>query len=487
MERWLILVLLLAFPAVATAEPADGAPEATSKQDADTPQGRLPWETTRQPPKLPGRKFQGAKEFLELLGVDVSQWRNLLHDQPLGPADEEWIDRILYHLPRIGGENLHRWRKADWTFPQVAADPAKYQGDVLHLRGWAKQVEKVDLLPELVDRYEFSHYWRVQIALDEQHTAIVCARSVPQAWAETTSLDERARVDGIFLKTSPVESGPSELVFASQRVAWLPDKPDVQRQITPGTVLLAEHGFDFGLWDQVRGRKMSGLTDADRVPFYQLLAVMREIKPSLPPMHSAPPVDIPLSIQSPDQQLGSFVTVDGAVRRIDRVEVNDSEIRTRFGIDHYYTLYVFVPLHNQRIKWTRHRDDPNPRLFENQFPVTVCLPSLPPGLSAGPNVNEHVRIHGTYFKTWIYTPQGGGQDLPQPSPLILASSAVLVPAQGRMDGWTNLLLGVVFAALVGVLGIIWWRMNRSDIRFKREVLDKKVLGDQPVDLRNLGP
>jgi hypothetical protein len=476
-RRWWALVALLFLSLVPTAVHAEpGAPA--------EPKEALPWETTRRPPKLPGRQFRNAKEYLELLGVDASQWNNLFHDQPLGEADEEWIDRILFYLPRIGAENLFRWRRTDWSFSEVTGDPASHQGSVLHVKGRATAIEKISLLPEVADRYEFDHYYRVRIALGEDHAAIICTRTIPEAWLKLETLDEPVQVDGIFLKTSPADDR-MELVLAARRVAWLPDKASSAAGTSADSLFLARQGVDHGLWDQVRDRQMRPLQDPDREPFYELLAALRDVPLSKPELSQAPPVDIARALNEPAQQMGSLVSVAGDVRRIEKVEVNDSDIRTRYGIDHYYTLYVFVPLHHQKIKWARSRDDKQPRVFENHFPVTVCVAELPPGLTPGPNVHERVELSGTYFKVWTYKPQGGGQDLPQPSPLIIAPTAVMVPSTIQIDSTTNTILGVLFVLLLGVTWVVVWRFNRHDERFKREVLAKKVLKEDQVDLTKL--
>ena len=57
--------------------------------------------------------------------------------------------------------------------------------------------------------------------------------------------------------------------------------------------------------------------------------------------------------------------------------------------------------------------------------------------------------------------------------------------QSPSDPKLNILGGVAFVALIGVLGIVVWRMNVRDARFKREVLEKKILQEDKVDLSGL--
>jgi len=487
------IVLLLALLALLPTGIALAGKEKPSGQQLPAHSAELPWERARQPPLLPGRQFQNAKELLELLGVDASQWNNLFHDQPLGPGDEEQINRILYLAPRLGGENTHRWRKTGWNFAEVTASPAAHQGEILQLRGRATRCERVPLVAELVERYEFNHYYRVTLALDDGHSAIVCARYVPLAWTKQEhehldeQLDERAQADGIFLKTSPVEDAPPQLICASLRVAWLPDRENESQGVTPAAVLLAGQGFDFGLWYLLQGRQKRGLEDADREPFYRLLGVVQKLSPAELALRDALPIDIGVAVKSPEQQTGQIVTVDGTVNRIDRVEVTSGDLRIWTGLNHYYTLYVFVPLLHQRIGLQRNPGDKNPRIFDRHFPVTVCVPELPPGLQPGPAVHEHVRLQGVFFKVWTYKPQGSpdDKDLPQPSPLVIAPAAMLVSDEVAPDGAANILGGVLFVVLIAVLGIVVWRINLGDARFKREVLDKKILKQDQVDLSRL--
>jgi hypothetical protein len=172
--------------------------------------------------------------------------------------------------------------------------------------------------------------------------------------------------------------------------------------------------------------------------------------------------------------------------------VNGADLRIWAGLDHYYTLYVFVPLLNERIGLQRNPGDKNPRIFDRHFPVTVCVPELPAGLEPGPSIHEHVRLHGVFFKVWTYKPQGGplpggaeNNDLPQPSPLIISPSAALVSTVAPADPLRSAWGGVLFVVLIVVLGVVVWRMNVGDARCKRDVLEKKILKQDQVDLSGL--
>ena len=49
-------------------------------------------------------------------------------------------------------------------------------------------------------------------------------------------------------------------------------------------------------------------------------------------------------IKTPKSVGGELYTLRGMARRAILIRVDDDDIRTRFGIDHYYEIEVFIPL-----------------------------------------------------------------------------------------------------------------------------------------------
>jgi hypothetical protein len=178
----------------------------------------------------------------------------------------------------------------------------------------------------------------------------------------------------------------------------------------------------------------------------------------MPQIKQAPPVNIIECLAKPAEQHGKFVSVEGSVRRIERIEIESSDIRTRLGFDHYHVLYVFVPLHDERIKWARSANDPEPRIFDSFFPVTVCVPHLPAGMKAAPDTRIPVRAQGVMFKVWSYTPQGAGNDLVQPSPMLFATHIEELPAVVPSSHFSNVVFSFV---LLGALGLAWLIFNQT--------------------------
>ena len=443
---------------VPSAEKAE-SPEKEEKNESKStvepqPGGRLPWEVPLVPPKLPGQKLKSVKEILQFLGIDASQWRNFYQDRPFDVGEEEYVNRVLARIHRVGRESLYAFRKTDWQPQQIIDSPHEHQGETFLLRGRAKQIKKVPLLAELLERYEFEHHYQITIDLaDHEHEAIVCVTHLPKAWPQEGSIDEPIEVEGVFVKTSPQENKPTQFIFVANNIAWLPERIDLKHGITEEILLLSKQGFDASTLDEVRTRNLHDLTEGDREAFYEMLGAVEKIPANTPELTHAPHVDIGACLTSPEQQHGHFVSVLGTAKRIERIEIESSEIRTRFGLDHYFVLYIFVPLNEQRIKWSRTANDPHPRIFDNNFPVTVCVRTLPPGLKPAPKTREYVRVQGPILKIWAYKPQGEGSDLVQPSPMVLASTVhVVEAAKPAPSFWTNIVFGIM---LLGLCGLLW--------------------------------
>jgi len=103
-------------------------------------------------------------------------------------------------------------------------------------------------------------------------------------------------------------------------------------------------GMDAGLWEDVRASKSNSLGDAEREPFYQLLAALGQ--PKAADLHSAArqPLDLVSLLEKPSEHTGEIRSIEGVARRILKVAVSDADIQSRFGIDHYYQIDMFLPL-----------------------------------------------------------------------------------------------------------------------------------------------
>lgn len=445
---WLIFVLAAS---TALSSPAQDRAAADGSE-------RLPWEKTRgRASPLPLSPVQGPREFLSRYGITDSQWDGFFAGQPLSPAEEEVLVRLIHLYPRMGQENVERWAVRDLAWDELAAAAKDHRGKIIPVRGRAQRVTKIELLPEVATRYEFAHCYRVQMRLEEEpFSAEVYCLDLPAAWQVDAELDEPAAALGLFLKVGDAPQDIPKLLFAARRIAWFPDRPQPKLGIDQADVALAKAGVDIGRFAEVGKEKALGLLSADREPFYQILSALGDERANALLASVEREFDVAQVLQQPERLQGHALPVRGIARRVARIEVPDPDIRQRFGIDHYYEVDLTLPL-KQKI---RLGTDPKKKsagvVYENSFPATICLRSLPADLPLGDDLHEPVEANALLFKIWLYqSPYAAEAKLAQPAPLLLARDVRVVREQPASSLVSDLLVGgALLAALLSFVGII---------------------------------
>jgi hypothetical protein len=434
-----------------------------------------------------------ARELLALHGIDSGQLDRFQDGEAIGATDEETLIRILERFPRFPREKLERWSKrqvVDWS--AVSAAPGEYRGGVFHIQGRARNIERIPLLPEVANRLEFREYYRVTMQLAEApHVAIVCTRSIPLAWRSESTIDEPVAAIGIFLKCGSSKDSVAPNLFVTERVAWFPKKADSQRGITEGQAYLATLGFDVGLLDEARAENKKPLSLADRECFYQLLAAVGRSNSDAVIARTKQPGDLAALLRDPTKHQGNLVTFDGIARRAMRIRVDDSDIRERFGLDHYFQIDLFVDLDKQVVRLGKNATGGESPIFENSYPITVCVPSLPPNLPEGEILRENIRVHAAFFKLWTYPSEYAKSfGVMQQSPMLIGIQPQVVKLPEFNPGFGVGLAVLVVVSLIG----LWFgfrqtgrasvtsRANRGLVRDKSESSfqdDPLALPDRP--------
>jgi hypothetical protein len=424
--------------------------------------------------------------------IDESQLRSFVDGQPLSGADEETLTRILYRLPSFSLEQIQRWEHADPNWEQLVEEPDLFRVEIFRAWGRVRKIARVGVIPEIAERLQFEHYYRVTIDLaDSPYRAIVCTQNIPNAWIraqkENRELNERAGFSGLFLKVGAEQEGKTELVFAARRVAWYPDREDASRGVTGGDVLLGNLQMDVGLLELVKDRTPIG--PSDREGFYQLLSALGHTTLKKLDQQAAQTHDIAAMLLRPDTQRGKLMSIRGNARRILEIRVDDPDIRERFGITHYYELAVFVPL-EKRIEISVGEGEP-PKRFDSSYPMIFCVRNLPEGMPSGSDIREPVtvRIPAYYFKLYSYRSQymsSGSQGVRQLSPLLIGLEPEWIVPEQQTNPWLSILLGALFIVAVAGTWIGLWRYSRSDRQFERDTLARQFELAEGKSLNEMG-
>ncbi len=375
-------------------------------------------------------------------------------------------------------DKVEAWSRRGVAWAELAEQPAAYRLEVFQVKGRAAGVQRVDLPAEMAKRLEYSSYFRVRLQLaDVPYPVLVCCRAVPRAWESANELDEPASCYGLFLKTGGGETGHQELIFAAERVAWLPQRPEPSLGVTSCAVYLASLGMDVGLFDSVRNTNRKAVTGEDRECFYQLLAAVGRAEPADVFSHAETSPDLTPMLTQPETQHGRLVSLMGTAKRVQKIAIDEPDVRQRFGIDHYYQVDVFVSLSNTEIRFEPKEGNKEAPVFRNQYPVTCCVLALPAGLPARDDIAIPVRFAGVYFKLWAYKSEyvsAFDDRQRQVSPLFIATKPRVVKfdnSASQLIGWIG---GIVFVVLILAAGFYTWYPWRGDKRVEEQLLRPRL-------------
>ena len=416
-------------------------------------------------------------EMLDRFGIGAATFSEVVDGQPIAGKEPALLAKTLYLLPRLGRENVERWREAASDWDELAGQPAARRMEVFPIRGRARRAEQIAVPEEQALLYELQHYYRVSLQLgNSEHAADIFTRSIPKAWPLDAPLDEAVEADCFFIKVGESESANGSLLFAAERVRWLPDSLNPDLGVGPSELALAKLGLDVGLWDQVRESNGRPLEAGDREAFYELLAALGQPGASDLKAGDTGRQELGSLLQQPQDRQGESFAVEGVARRIRRIEVPDADVQTRFGIDHYFEIDLFLPLGDAKIRLGEGKGE-GP-VFHNTFPATLVARELPPGSDADENLHEQIRAVAVFFKIWTYESRYAGKfGQVQPAPLFVAFSPTIVPS-GTNSSWVmNAGIGSILCIGLSALALLVW--------FTRPQKRRQVAEGPPPDFSGL--
>jgi len=409
----------------------------------------------------------GTRKMLEAAGVGREYFAGFQNDRPFMGDEIGRLLKVMYWVDRFAVLDVENWTKHNFSIEQLSEDPKAYQGEFFRLDGRAELIESVELSSGLVELFGWKKLFRCKVLLGkDKRPVVIFTRFVPKAWKVGARIDERVSVNGLFVKLG----GFQEPIFVAQRIAWYPQ------------TLLGNLGMDVGLLDDLGDRKK--ITKHERECFYQMLAAVgrarpgqllqdaqRELKKKGQDSFSVSPL-----FNEPEKGRGRLVMLAGTARRVVRVRVDDPDIVARFGIDHYFEVFMFTP-------------------DSQGNPIVFCVRELPDGMPLGIDVGygEFVEIAGFFMKKWSYQSiefamgkrYGDRKDLRrQLAPLLIARDLLWIPREQPISSsaTTNLVAGLIFVLVLIGIWIAVWISGRRDKRMFDETL-KEVRGE--VDLTGL--
>lgn len=528
--RALALAACLALPASLTyggaawasggRQPPDGGAETSAGDEAQTAR-------------------EGARELLELAGIDASHFRMIRDNEPLVVDEREVLLKILYRVRKFGLLSIARWTQPEFEWSELAGEPEKHRAEMFQLTGRVRKVTESQPPPEVVARYGMDRYYLCEMEVGAaRRPAVVITTRIPAAWPVGARIDERASAAGLFFKAGGEADATRKLVFLARRVAWHPDRIQEEAPATNlGMTMLGDLGMDVGLLENVEDR--SEIDDEEREAFYQLLwAVERadtaqlvrqgrqkldrlaktwrrksqeqtrriaqlrtEIKRrvaakqptgELPAQLKQTRIDEALVRRSlaraeegassvfplfnrPGQQRGRLVVLEGNARRAVKIVVGSGDANSDILARYGIDHYYEIELFTSD--------------SENN-PLVFCVRELPPGFPTGEDINEGVRLAGFFFKTWAFHTQGGADGPVRRrhlAPLLIARAPIWIQPPPAASGtiYGAIAAGLFVAAALGIwIGL--WRLGRGDQAFRRRALAPRRAVAEGESLDQLG-
>lgn len=372
---------------------------------------------------------QSIRELWTVFGFSDSQRSSFIDGAAWDATDNDLAVSMLYRSRRFPLHFIDKWKHSsrqtslllegldvpeeyrESAFRIRAYNRQEKRGEIYALKGTVTAIQKIDLLPETCVRLQMSKIYAVAMQLDSGQSVIILTQTIPRSWIPGDHFNYRASANAYFLKFGVLDEPkdvPTVSYFLANRIAWHP------------TNSLGNLGMDFGLLEELdsqplpKNRKIPypqdcTLNQENRECFYQMLAACKKAQntedftrlieeakkscqktwdvmdPRKTNVVGRASYPVESLFNDPVAQRGKLFWLSGRARRILAVPVEDEDIRERWGIDHYYNIYLFTS------------DSDN-------NPLALVTLELPPGVETGDGPNYAVDICAPcfFFNTWMY-------------------------------------------------------------------------------------
>lgn len=408
-------------------------------------------------------------------GLDESEIRSLQQTREWNP-DSAVILRLLDRMKLFSPSQVFAYESSALSELPAPNQAARTEDAIKLFRAKGRVVgyAKHELSKLAKENYDFGEYYSIDINSSQFDGIIrVCVKNVPHAWDSHSPIGQLAGFDSFTVHRFQSENDPSETtwVMVAPEAKWFPDSRSESQgfDVNAGQLLLSKYGYDVGQFDHVRQRTQAEIGKQDSEAFLQSLSVAGEMLASKDGLRELAEMVEPLEMTSvfkashPEhlESYGKAFQIRGNLRRITPVQVNSELDAERLGLETYYQLDVFVPIERPIRLVAKGKE---PIVFENQYPVTVCVPSLPKSLQGKTDVSIDIEVNGFFFKLWSYysvaSRQAGSQK--QIGPLIIGLQPEIVVQKPSNE--INFLIGGAIAGILFVLAVtaIWyWRVNQA--------------------------
>ena len=428
---------------------------------------------------------------IELSGFSVSEAYDLNAGAPLDLNDSRLM-RLLFRSGKISTVNFEKWsRFADEvSWQQLADAPRRFRFWTINRSLTLKHLSQIRF-PQQVATDELKGVYLAQCVNDQGQNVYLVTRRAPRKLTLEQPLDQPISFTGFFYNIAAVgpegkllildpdrkkadqentnnqevdKDGQNELdfggvaVFIANHFAWYPATVSETMGVNAGQVQLAAHGVDIGLFDYVRKQNSKALSELDSDAFYQMLAAISSIQLStqssaenngLPA--ATPAISFTELMSAPTRHFGNAIQLSGRLRQCVPIQIVDADRRLSVGLDKYYQVSLFPDLKGRDVIVRTSNEE---SIKFEQFPVTVCLPRLPQGMTADQLEGRAVQLSGNFYRFIKYQSKVASDagHSGQISPLVMASNLMVAPTTTTAEG-VDLLMRVLLIVILATVAI----------------------------------
>ncbi|NOZ40840.1 MAG: hypothetical protein GXP24_11525 [Planctomycetes bacterium] len=386
---------------------------------------------------------ESFRAILELAEIDPEALAQLGEGPEYSDDDWQLLLQVFSRLQQFRDPDPTAPYAADFT-PTTSVEKEKRLGEIVRVGGVIVSVEKVSLPKKLADLCDWKVVYRCQLrflvsAGYGSADVTILTTHVPRAWRSKKTFQEGVKLRGTVVQFSAENGQP---LILTNHLAWYP-----QDGAPTGQLLLASHGMDVALLDEVRHKQPFVKPEISREgeAFYAALSALNQVSPEELFQQAKKNVaevaakwQAKLSaLKNEHQKLEAefAATTDNGAR--ERLQQQTKQAKKKRGLAaavlkqakfgqssvapmflqpeaEVGELFVFEGTARRAVRIAA-----EDRLSTNldvkayyelevftsdsqNLPIVCCVTRLPNGFPTGDEIREPVRLSGVFFKLWRY-------------------------------------------------------------------------------------
>lgn len=446
---------------------------------------------------------------IQLSGFSVSEAYDLTGGDALDLGDAQLL-KLLFRSAKVSSANFEKWSQfsAAVSWQQLLESPPRFRFWTFHRALTLQRLSQLRFASEIATP-ELKGVYIAQCLDDSGQPVFLMTRSAPRKLRLNQSLDQPIEFTGFFYNTVAAQANPEDgslkvsiqnrsdgnngarnrdtvavaevPLFIAKRFAWFPTHADSEMAVSAGQIELAACGVDVGLFDDVRQQNSKPFSQHDSDAFYQMLAAARALQSSEPSadVRASGGISFTDLMSAPTNYFGDAITLAGRLRQCVPIEIVDQDRQSQVGVNRYFQVSLFPDLGGRDVVV---RTTGNESIRFEQFPITVCVPELPSGMTPGELEGRSAQLEGHFYRFIKYRSKVSvdADQSGQVSPLVIAHRFEVAADNTSAHGVDPLIRVLLLIFFVAFWLAVWFVIARNKNRGGRlaprdsEALPEKI-------------